>query len=437
MNSQMKTSIRFAIAVLTLSLTTNLPAATINNDDSCDIAVLPAATLLLPNFEVDINAPQAVARTTLFTVVNTSKGERIARATIWTDYGYPLLSFNISLTGYDVQPVNLYDIIVRGILPPANCLVQPPNPIPPLTLADIRTALILGVISSCDGKVGLPHANAFGYVTIDLVAACGVTNPTDGGYFNELLYDNVLTGDYETIDPNAATGNFAGGTPLVHIRAIPEGGAAGTIVKTNLPFTFYDLYTPHGSDDSRAMDRRQPLPSLFATRYISGGTGAFNTNIRIWREGVVPPGSACTDYKNNTSTAMKVTDEVRFDEHENPTINVGHPAGPSPIIITPIILPATSSLPTSSGVFPPLSTSGDVGGWIYLNLSNGGSTNYSVKTERTFGGSIVRPSQNWVVTEMSAEGRYQTVFDATMLSNGCSPVPAGGALIGPGPNPNP
>jgi len=427
MNSQMKISIRIAIVVLAVSLSPILPAATIANDDSCDIAVLPAATLLLPNFEVDINAPQSVARTTLFTIVNTSKEQRLARATIWTDWGYPLLSFNISLTGYDVQPVNLHDIIVRGNLPPSSCLVQPPNPLPPLTLAGIRTALTTGVISSCDGRVGFTHQNALGYVTIDLAAVCGVTLPTDAGYFNELLYDNVLTGDYETINPNAATGNYAGGSPLVHIRAIPEGGAAGAIVKTNLPYTFYDRYTPHGSDDTRAMDRRQPLPSLFAARYISGGAGAFNTNLLVWREGIVPPDAPCADYKNNgTSTAMKITEEVRFDEHENPTIAT-YAIGPSPVIPTIIVLPASSNLPTSSGLFPPLSTSGDVGGWLYLNLSNGGSTIYSVKNERTFGGSIVRPNQNWVVTSMSAEGRYQTTFDATMLSNGCSPVP----------NPNP
>jgi len=436
MNSQMKISIRIAIAVLAVSLSPNLPAATIDNDDSCDIAVLPAATLLLPNFEVDINAPQSVARTTLFTVVNTSKEQRLARATIWTDMAYPVLTFNLLLTGYDVQPVNLYDVLARGTLPPSNCLVQPP--IPAATLADIRTALTTGAITSCSGKVGFAHANAIGYLTIDLVGACGTTSPNDPGYFNELLYDNVLTGDYEAINPDAAGGNYAGGTPLVHIRAIPAGGPAGAIVKTNLPYTFYDLYTPPGSDDSRARDRRQPLPALFAARFIQGGTGNFNTEMRIWREGVVPPGAACTDYTKNgmLGPAMKIAEEVRFDEHENPTINLQH-GGPSPVMPYIIVLPATSSLPTSSGVFPPLSVSGDVGGWLYLNLTNGGSTNYSVKPDRAFNNSTVRPNQNWVVVSMFAEGRYQTLFDATMLSNGCSPVPAAGGLIGPGPNPNP
>src|SRR5690242_17687903 len=288
--------IRTALAVLLLAYPLSLSAATINNDDSCDIAVLPAATLLLPYFEVDINAPQATARTTLFSVVNTTKNQVYARATVWTDLAYPVMSFNLSLTGYDVAGVNLYDIFARGTLPPTSCLVGPPDPIPAVTLADIRTALTTGTISSCSGRIGFTHPNATGYITIDLVAACGTANPTDAGYFDELLYDNILTGDYETIDPNPTTGNFAGATPLVHIRAIPEGGAAGKIVKTNLPHTFYDRYTPPGSEDSRAMDRRQPLPALFTARYIQGGSGSFNADFHIWREGVTGSTAACTDY---------------------------------------------------------------------------------------------------------------------------------------------
>ena len=44
--------------------------ATTNNDDSCDIGVAPAATLLLPYFEVDLDDP--AGETTLFTITNVS-----------------------------------------------------------------------------------------------------------------------------------------------------------------------------------------------------------------------------------------------------------------------------------------------------------------------------------------------------------------------------
>ena len=46
--------------------------STTNNDDTCDISVAPAATLLLPYFEVDFKSSAATARTTLFTITNVS-----------------------------------------------------------------------------------------------------------------------------------------------------------------------------------------------------------------------------------------------------------------------------------------------------------------------------------------------------------------------------
>src|SRR4051794_23457915 len=107
-----------AVALLSLLVTASLFAAssasvspsTTNNNDSCDISLLPAATLLLPYFEVDFGAPQTTARTTLFTVQNVSPLPQIAHVTVWTDYAFPALDFNIFLTGYDVQSINLYDV---------------------------------------------------------------------------------------------------------------------------------------------------------------------------------------------------------------------------------------------------------------------------------------------------------------------------------------
>src|SRR5687767_12692471 len=69
--------------------------ATIDNDASCDISLLPAATLLLPYFEVDITSPFATNENTIFTVTNTSQVPQIARVTLWTDFAYPVFTFNI------------------------------------------------------------------------------------------------------------------------------------------------------------------------------------------------------------------------------------------------------------------------------------------------------------------------------------------------------
>ncbi|HEY0593922.1 MAG TPA: hypothetical protein VGF40_19275, partial [Thermoanaerobaculia bacterium] len=75
---------------------------TTNNDDSCDISVMPAATLLLPYFEVDIASPSSNARNTIFTLTNVTEQPQIAHVTIWTDWSYPVIDFNLWLTGYDV-----------------------------------------------------------------------------------------------------------------------------------------------------------------------------------------------------------------------------------------------------------------------------------------------------------------------------------------------
>src|SRR5437667_11698044 len=99
----------------TLPLLAAQPATT-NNNDSCDIGVTPAATLLLPYFEVDTAAAAGTGATTLFTITNTSRFPQIAHVTLWTDWSFPVLDFNIFLTGYDVQGINLFDVIVRGFV---------------------------------------------------------------------------------------------------------------------------------------------------------------------------------------------------------------------------------------------------------------------------------------------------------------------------------
>src|ERR1700743_3584845 len=81
----------------------------------CTEDAVPAATLLLPYFEVDLNNPNGL--TTLFSVNNASSTAVLAHVVVWSDLSVPVLDFNIYLTGYDVQSVNLRDIIVSGNLP--------------------------------------------------------------------------------------------------------------------------------------------------------------------------------------------------------------------------------------------------------------------------------------------------------------------------------
>ena len=228
---------------------------------------------------------------------------------------------------------------------------------------------------------------------------------------------------------------------------------------TELAYTFYDRYAPAAN---RVADRRQPLPSTFAARFIQGGTGAFATNFTIWREGFGTGTEACNTLWVNGS--LPFAELVRFDEHENPyVVDRGAICG-SQYCGSPPTLPAASVRRTSATGFPPL-LGGDVGGWMYLSLNNGGSNGYSVTTDiggqpgatnrrgvlAPAGSSTTqgpRPSQNWVTITMFGnlrDNRLSGEFHAASLGNGCSPAaflsaadggpgvigPAGGVFVCP------
>jgi hypothetical protein len=418
--------------------------ATTNNDDSCDISVAPAATLLLPYFEV---ADDPLGETTLFTITNTSQYPAIAHVVLWTDYSYPVIDFNIYLTGFDVQSINLYDMIWRepqGLIAPASGPkelgtgtvtstgtgtgdfdeIEPGSgmdlsrcatlsgAIPPFFQTRMQTAFTEGTVSGVPGddnfpgcdNVGGVHENAVGYATIDVVNLCTTSLPTDGAsYFaTEIRFDNVLIGDYQQV--NSAQ-DFAQGNPMVHIRAVPELNGNVGINPTNFDRTFYSRYQAGGT-----VDRRQPLPSVFAARWINGGTGDFQTFYKIWREGV-NIGTDCDTVEANG--ALVIEESIVFDEHENGEGNAPEEGDISPVIGPGVaVLPETSLTPVVPGsdVFPQAILSGTTAGWTYLNLHNPADPDQGV------------PTQNWVVVSMRAEDRYSVDFDAAWLGNGCSPI---------------
>ena len=80
----------------------------------CTIDDVPAATLLLPYFEVDLTNLNGV--NTLFSINNASNTAAVAHVTLWTDESIPTLDFDVYLTGFDVQTISLRDIF-NGVLP--------------------------------------------------------------------------------------------------------------------------------------------------------------------------------------------------------------------------------------------------------------------------------------------------------------------------------
>jgi hypothetical protein len=391
------------------------PAST-DNDDTCDIATTPAATLLLPGFEVAVSKPRAIATSTLITVVNVAPQPHIARVTLWTDLAYPVMTFNLALGGYGTESVDLYDIFTRGTIArhhtaPIDACSDFANDIPDGILHEAVMALTSGITASCPlTRVGTQHENAIGYATIDVVANCSDTFPTSPAYFQkDLLYDNVLIGDSEQIWTGQGD---AVGTPLVHIRAVPEGGPAGSVVATNLPYTFYDRYT--SGLPSRTMDRRQPLPSMFAARWRQ--ELRFVTTMTLWREGY---GTASTCAGATANAKLPMSEVIRFDEHENATTRISTSPISGPV--TTMQTAALSAPASSDADLPSPSASGDTSGWFYLNLNNNGSASYSAARPGFawpyFAGP--RASQNWVTVTM-ANDRYSVRFDAVPLANGCS-----------------
>ena len=417
-------------------------AATIDNDDSCDIAVLPAATLLLPYFEVDLDDAQG--ETTLFTITNVTNVDQVAHVTLWTDRAYPVIDFNIYLTGYDVQAINLFDIIERGVIAPdagTGTFVTPrrgrysdrntvidlsdcdrlPGPLDNAYVERMQDAFTegrvedLGIIEGCE-RVGNVHEHAIGYATIDVVGRCSVELPTSRAYWSQdIRYDNVLIGDYQQINSRE---NFAQGGPMVHIRAIPEGGtpAVRTLSKYDAGFaqTFYGRYQtaaePH-------LDGRQPLPTQFATRWISGGANGYGTSLKVWREGR-DESASCDSVEANAE--LDATEFVIFDESENPVGAAG----------ATVELPAVSRNSVADANVFPQPANAATSGWMYVNL------------DRAFRDD--RASQSWVISSMRALGRFSTDTEAIALGNGCTPDVRSSEIsrasstvtLGPAPNDN-
>jgi hypothetical protein len=376
---------------------------------------VPAATLLLPYFEVSPDGNL----TTLFSINNASAAPAIAHVTLWTDKSIPTLDFNVYLTGYDVQTFNLRDLFLNGEIPQTshnNTSISPvglfssassPNPnfapspscdsqlpLPPLpaTLLNHIQLSHTGQASPIFGGLcsGNPSDNYIGYITIDNVNFCTLDFPNALDYFidggngaaNNI---NQLWGDYFYVD---LANNFAQGETLVHIEASDQLGAGD--------YTFYARY-------SGGADNREGLASAFAVRYgdfspLPGGTSLF-----VWRdskldEGPFVCGGAPSWYP------LSQNQIVIFDEQENPDVPVTTPFSPA--------IPGTSLIP-----FPAETNNTQVGGpafpvpfqfgWLYLNLNTitGGLPAFDPIT------------QNWVTAKVDAFGLFSVGFDAIQLDN--------------------
>lgn len=405
------------LAVMAGLAGTAVPASAQNKPG---IADQPAATLLLPYFEVDLKNPAGA--NTFFTVNNASATAILAHVTIWSAMHVPVHSFNVYLTGYDVQTMSVRDLI-NGAVPVtasagqdpgdtisprgfasqdinfASCIGQLPlTTLPQSTIDHIRASLT-GAASPLTGQcASIPDGTqmARGYITVDTVNNCTLRLPNDPGYFAaDITYQNTLWGDY--VYTNHLGGLESGdGSPLVHITASlsdPDLNSPG-------------LYTFYGRlNGFQATDHREPLITSFAARFVSSA-GFSQTTLTVWRDSKVNQNAfACGSKPNWYPLGQEGI--AFFNEQEQPEIPSSYPFAPQPpnLGITPFpagtqrVLVGGADLPTAFQF-----------GWIYLNL------NTSVLGV-PFPATDPAAAQAWVDVHMKGTGRYSTGWSAVAIDS--------------------
>jgi hypothetical protein len=396
----------------------------------CTIDEVPAATLLLPYFEVDL--ANMWGNDTVFSVNNASATAVLAHVVLWSDLSVPVLDFNLYLTGYDVQTINLRDVL-HGFLPQtasagqdprdaispkgqlsqdinfASCTGQLPPPALPETFVEHLELALTGKPSPVLGNrcAGLAYGDniARGYITIDTVSNCTLRFPGDAGYFapggsGDATDQNVLWGDYFYVNDGL---NLADGNTLVHIEA------SATNPETSTPgqYTFYGRY-----DGWTAADNREPLATNFAARYATGGTFSGGTAIIAWRDSKVnqTPFTCPAAVGRPAWYPLGQEGIVIFDEQEQPVVTQTFPVSPQPPTDTIAPFPAEAQRTVVGGANLPVPFAF---GWLYLDL------NTTVTAAGSNPPEDPAAAQGWVTVQMTAQGRYSAGFPAVQLDSAC------------------
>ena len=384
------------------------------------IDAVPAATLLLPYFEVDTTGPDGV--NTLFSINNASATAVLAHVTVWSDQSVPVLDFDVYLTGYDVQSISMRDILVNGNLPvtasagqdTAGDTISPKGPVSqdinfascttlPYTNPKVSAGFRAHLNAWLQGNASPTTGNCAGsktkdgvlrgYVTVDTVNACNLFFPSDYAfYFPFLTFQNVLWGDYFIVNPEQ---NFADGDTLVHI----EAGTVNDFLAGD--HTFYGRY-----NGATATDRREPLATTWASRYLNGGAFTGGTDLIVWREAnAAASGYSCTLQGPASWYPLESTQIVIFDEEEQPVTSEDCPSGDPTCEQTIVIPNETQRVDVATDLLAPFDF-----GWIYLNLQHP-DTAYTDPY-----------AQSWVSPVMDAEGRFSVGFSGIQLDNANNPI---------------
>lgn len=295
----------------------------------CAVDEVPAATLLIPHFTVDLDACGASGLNTIVKIANTAASSTIVHLTFWSDWGAPVLNYDVYLSGYDVETIDLADHFCNGNVAVTGSAVSPHGTLSgdpsqpafcdlvfPLVNPAITGALLhrlraghTGQPLSGDQCLGASHGDnvARGYLTIDVVEDCSLFFPTDQDYLSNVLsHENRLLGEYFYVDPSTG---FYQSYPAVHLEADTSG-----LVFAPGDHTFYGRFS-----SALPFDRREPLPTTFGASFRQ--TESLGTELVIWREspGVTDPaGAVCGSSPGEFPLADP--EILAFDEEENPLL---------------------------------------------------------------------------------------------------------------------
>ncbi len=381
------------------------------------IDVVPAATLLLPYFEVDIANANGV--NTTFAINNASSLAVLAHVTVWSDQSVPALAFDIYLTGYDVQTISLRDVFVNGVVPVtasagqdpkdtispkgslsqdnsfSNCSSMPYSS--PFVSAPFRAHLqawLQGKQSPTTGNcAGSKQQDNIlrGYVTVDTVNACNFFFPSDWtSYAPYVTNQNVLWGDVAYINPGQ---NFMQQDTLVHIEACPTCFQPGK-------HTFYGRY-----NNGSAADARESLPTAMAARFANGAGFDGGTDYLVWREAnSSAAGYPCTLNGPSSWYPLASRQIVIFNEQEQAVIPNEDCPVDEPTCTQGVLIPNEANrVDVAADLLAPFNF-----GWAYLNLQHT---------------SVVYPNpQMWLTVTMESEGRFSGGFSGLQLDNANAPI---------------
>jgi len=454
-----KTLITCVVVVGLLAIASTAGAIT------CTIDQRPAATLLVPYFTVTFNPDGTplglgnLARDTIVTICNASQSPMIAHASVFNERSILVLDFNIALTGFDCQSMRMSEVL-RGNLPVTGIAtstglvdacqrnasapvfpdpdgfirVRPVNPTdsqdnslattlyPTPAFSSAFELLLLdtldgdfdgaGGYSACTPPDGLNITNPIrGYMTIDHVNYCNLSNPSDNLYYkNDAIgNENNLFGE---VIFTSGSGIPTNGGSTVNIEADASlDGANTTDTPPTLLRTFYRRYWaasgpnadpacnnctdgPDGTENNLAVrapwdfgvgDRREPLGLKYAARWFEGG--GINSFFNVWRGS----SGSLTNLIGSSCTAQLPTVTLDFFDEDENTVTQGVCPSPPVGCVTSFNFPLeTQRTAVATFARPP----GAVAGWVNMRFFNSAAPN---------GG---RLDQAWVTYDFEGQAAF-------------------------------